>query len=696
MRKVILLLLSILFVLVVGILWAQEDMEEEPAYISFISGNVDVDVTPVNDIDDFEPAELDMELPIGTTIRTGQDAIVEITMPDESIVRLSSGTVFQIEDSSINRDTGRIRERFNLIAGKIKATVQKFTTSGSEFTVASGTALAGVRGTILGGSAMPGQGADFLCFVGKIVIESVTGAFEPIVLYEGQMSFVPIEGVPEPVIDIPDEVYEEWEQEFKKFEEAAPEVKEEAEEEEVEKVEEVEEVKEEIEKPKVVEKKESALQKILKLNAYVGTVTIDNNVYAHWVFTPEFTIGKLGIGLYLPAIFAPNVGILGFNDWYNHDEWDYTSLHDAIHDTLLKFYYIRWGIKGDPFYLKVGSIDDFSLGHGFIVDNYSNMIHFPKERSLGMQLNVDTDIFGFESMVADFSRLQLFGGRLYLRPMGRALPLAVGISAVRDRPEPYASSWPAGTTGINQLPNIFVFGVDAELPIINLDTFALKLYADGAKVAYSYPEVPAGVSVTALTLNFIDGLGTAVGLMGHIAKVFNYRAEYRFIMGYYEPGFINSMWENRRLYYQQELRGLIIETAYRDDISTGLLIRGGLVLFEKLEFGLGYEDYNTTRYSIEAGGNVADTVRKADVYLGIKEGLIPKVYGSLSYDRNDNLESVFQQPFDDSTMLEALVVYEIAPGFAFSVNAKRTFQYNDVTRGYDPVDSFGIRTIFSF
>ena len=703
MRKVILFLLPFFVLLSWAGLWAQESSPqgglpqgsplqgsvEEPAYITYLSGNVDVDRTPENEVSDFEPAELDMELLAGSTIRTGRKAICEITMPEGSMVRLGSGTVFQIEYSSIDRDTGRMRERFNFLAGKFKAKVNKFTTADSEFSVISGTALAGVRGTVLGGSVKAGKGgADFLCFDGKLVIESTTGAYEPVVLNTGQMSFVPWVGTPSPVQAIPQQTLQAWEQEFKTEGEEAP-VPEEAEEEPKP---EDEWLTESWEPQKQMEKPKSALEGILALNAWIGTINIDNNVYAHWVFTPELTIGKFGMGLYLPAIFAPEVGLFGFNEWYNHDEWDFLDLQDSIHDALLKFYYISYGIKGDPFFFKIGGIDDFTLGHGFIVNGYSNMVYFPKERTMGLQLDVDTDGFGFQTMIADFSRFQLFGGRIYARPLGRVMPLAFGLTTIRDRPVPSSSS------NEQQESNVFVFGVDVELPIFNTEKFGMKIYADGAKVGYLYPELPATLSgkASAATLGFLPGMGTGIGLMGHVSGVFSYRAEYRFITGYYEPGFIGSMWENRRLYYGQELEGLIADTSYREDTQAGFLLRGDLLFFEKIEFGIGLESYRTTRYSITESKNVVDTVSKGDVSLGIKKGLIPRFYGSVSYKREDGLESVFQQPIDINTKLEASVVYDLADGVTIAVDAKRTFQYNDATGEHEPIDSLGVRTIITF
>jgi len=91
MKRGAIYILTLLFILSIGLLYAQEDMAEEPAYISFLSGNVDVDLTPDNEVEDFEVAELDMELGAGALIRTGRNALCEITMPDGSTVKIKQG-----------------------------------------------------------------------------------------------------------------------------------------------------------------------------------------------------------------------------------------------------------------------------------------------------------------------------------------------------------------------------------------------------------------------------------------------------------------------------------------------------------------------------------------------------------------------------------------------------------------------------
>ncbi len=700
MKKIVIYIFSILFILSFGFLHAQEYMEEEPAYVSYLVGSVDVDLTPDNNIEDFEMAELDMEIPAGTLIRTGMDGLCEITMPDQSTIKVSGGSVFQVDELLISNETGKKSQKFSLLFGKIRARVEKFTTSDSKFEIAAGTALAGIRGTVIGDS-FDGVNTKVLCFEGEVTMSSLTGAFEPVVINAGQMSSVAEGGIPEPVIDIPPEEMQAWEEDLEKFAEEA-----------VEKVEDVKEaVKDEEVAKKAAKKGESFFTKFLKLNAYVGSITIDGQVYNRWIFTPELNIGKLGVGLYIPAIFSPDVGIFGFRDWENNDEWDYTDVGDGFHDTLIKFYYISWGEWGDPLYFKIGGIDSFYLGHGFIVDNYSNMIYFPEEIIVGMQFNVNQNLGGFETMLADFSRRQLFGGRIYMRPMGQNVPLAIGVSTVYERPKP--ASRPVGpgplnqpTDNDNQLPRILIFGADIEMPILRLDKFTMMLYADGATLGYIYPEVPAPLvgKVEPGALELVKGLGTGFGLMGQIANIFNYRVEYRFIRNYYEPGMIDSLWENRRLEYQQELMNLIIAqdlSNFEDTNSAGFLIEGSAILFEKVEFGLGYENYNKMVVTQDEvtdviTGTTTERVHAGDMYVSVYQGVIPRVHGTLSYNRNDNLDTLFSEPLQEDTVLKAVVVIELTRIIGMQVSYDRTFQYNDDTKEYDSIDSFGITTVFTF
>ena len=154
-----------------------------------------------------------MRLPVGTIIRTGKNGLCEITIPDGSTIKVSPRTVFQIEEFSFDPETGKKKGRFNLIFGRVRAKVSKLVTTDSEFQVKSGTALAGVRGTTFG-VFFDGKTAQVVVFEGSINLNSATGAFETLTISEGQVGTVLSDGLAGPIIEIPEELVEEWEQEL--------------------------------------------------------------------------------------------------------------------------------------------------------------------------------------------------------------------------------------------------------------------------------------------------------------------------------------------------------------------------------------------------------------------------------------------------------------------------------------------------
>ena len=140
---------------------------------------------------------------------------------------------------------------------------------------------------------------------------------------------------------------------------------------------------------------------------------------------------------------------------------------------------------------------------------------------------------------------------------------------------------------------------------------------------------------------------------------------------------------------------------FEDTNSTGVLIEGSAILFEKVEFGLGYENYNKMVVTQDATtdeitGTTTDRVHAGDMWVSVYQGVIPRVHGTLSYNRNDNLDTLFSEPLQEDTVLKAVVVIELTRIIGMQVSYDRTFQYNDNTEDYDSIDSFGITTVFTF
>jgi len=652
--------------------FAQETMTQIPAVVTYLVGNVDVDKTPDNNMDDFQIAELEMKLPRGSIVRTGRDGFCELQLHDGSTIKVSHTSVFKIEDISYNEDSGRKRSKFNLLFGKMKAKVSKLTTPDSEFDVRSGTTLAGVRGTTFG-LFFDGVESQVLVFDGSVSLESITRSFEPKVVRKGRITTVHSDGLPGSAVKIPKELYLEWEEEFSAFPE----------------------------EPQDVTPDEG--DRNFSIGATFGSLTIDNTYYNRWAFLTDYNKGKFSFGLYLPAIFLTDNGLFNINEWYNYDEWDFTDLNDAMHDLLLKIHYLQYGSMGDPLYFRLGGIEKVQLYQGFIVNDYTNMLFFPQQMSSGVMLNAGGYVAGVETFVAHVDRgLQTSAIRGHVRPFGRRFPLHIGGSLFYDWPKPDSASWPVGPMGElteneDQLPRIFIVGLDTGFPISQADSFNMELYVDAAKIGYQYNQLQpalAGTGVDAGKIEFLKGFGTAVGLAGTVVSRVDYRAEYRYIRDYYEPGIINFNWDNRRLTYQQELLDIILaqsDTNYVSEQNHGLFLSAGLRFFDmKLATGLGYGNYN--RYT----GNSTEKVEEGQFYLRLEEGLVPNTWGQISYNRSNNFSTIFREPFDESTLLNVDVFYRVAPLLTISLGIKRTYQFDDAAQQWRPIDSFGINTMVRF
>jgi hypothetical protein len=225
----------------------------------------------------------------------------------------------------------------------------------------------------------------------------------------------------------------------------------------------------------------------------------------------------------------------------------------------------------------------------------------------------------------------------------------------------------------------------------------MELYLDAAKIGYQYNQLqPAltGTGVKAGQIEFLKGFGAAAGLSGTVVSRVDYRAEYRYIRDYYEPGIINFNWDNRRLTYQQELLDIILaqsSTSYASEQNHGLYLSAGLGFFDmKLTTGLGYGNYN--RYN----GISTEKVEEGQLFVRLEEGLVANTWGQISYQRSNNFSTMFRDPFDESTLVNFDVFYRAAPSLTISLGIKRSYRYEDATLRWIPVDSFGITTLVRF
>jgi hypothetical protein len=264
-----------------------------------------------------------------------------------------------------------------------------------------------------------------------------------------------------------------------------------------------------------------------------GATFIDGETYYLVNIAPEIAFGQLGIGLDLN---------LRFNTQGNLRPGDYVKFEDYLR--IIR--YVRWAQKGDPLYVRVGQLDYSNLGHGSIIYNYRNSASYDMRRT-GIELDMNFEKFGFESMYSDVTGRGLLGLRGYAKPLKftslAKVPVInnfeVGATYARDLNQ-YAnyaytntySNIDSSRTGLS------IYGFDFGLPIISYSFLKSTLYYDFAQIAnYGY-----GSSI-GINMN-ISGMG-----------ILNIRGkyEYRINGANYIPAYFNALYEHDRFDFVSRL-----------------------------------------------------------------------------------------------------------------------------------------------
>lgn len=275
---------------------------------------------------------------------------------------------------------------------------------------------------------------------------------------------------------------------------------------------------------------EGAVQKQQQtLEGGLGVTVIDGNVFYLFTMTPEFAIGKFGLGIDLN---------LRFNTKGQIRPGDYVHFGDFLR--IIR--YARWAEKGDPFYVRVGALDYSRLGHGFIVYNYRNSASYDL-RKTGVELDADFDKVGFESVYSDVTASSLLGLRGYVRPLrllpGARIPIINGFELGATYATDLAgnSNITPGSAG-NYLVSaekdnghMAVYGFDAGLPWLSFPSIKSTVYGDYAKIK-GY------------------GNGAAVGIDFHFSGMglltIGAKYERRWLGDQFLPSYFDALYEHDR------------------------------------------------------------------------------------------------------------------------------------------------------
>ncbi|MCK4957680.1 MAG: FecR domain-containing protein, partial [Candidatus Cloacimonetes bacterium] len=144
----------------------------------------------------------------------------------------------------------------------------------------------------------------------------------------------------------------------------------------------------------------------LSMGGGIGTVSDGENFYTQVRLMPELRFGKFGLGLDI-ELMIDQEGKVRKEDW---DEWE---------DYVNKLYYLRYGNRGDKLYGQIGAIPSYTLGQGLIMKNYSNMLHYPNEKQIGLQLGGQIPIAEMQAEIftSNITKNEILAGRLSLAPL---------------------------------------------------------------------------------------------------------------------------------------------------------------------------------------------------------------------------------------------------------------------------------------
>jgi hypothetical protein len=435
------------------------------------------------------------------------------------------------------------------------------------------------------------------------------------------------------------------------------------------------------------------LKKVLGFE--IGSVTINGITYSKATIQPDFDLGDVKFGLYLPVIYTDD--LFDPNDWYKpagNNEWSFGSDYfaneeylegslDLLQDFALKFKYFQYGDEFNPFYVKVGNLNNMMLGHGSLVYNFANDADFPAVRQLGLNTKLWLDWFGMELLTDDLSDPGVVGGRFMFGNDSTHF----GVTTVADF-QPMAGSETielgGSVFGDAGNPILLAFGVDLQLFKAELGVLDMITYIDaGSSIPYLRdPHTfliynwDAGLQTDYI---FNDGMltnyGINAGAYGKMLGFIDYRMEFQYYKGAYQPQLFGANYDRLKaqtIVQQLSYTGILDDAGRMEEnekTKIGVFGSAGFNILDMLEMKAAYK----WPWGIEPDGTLF--VGDEDYFelsLEIFEEVIPFIdlSGSVSYERtrfitpfvNGTADDYGWSLFDTNTVVSGEIVYGIQEG----------------------------------
>ena len=731
------LLIGSLIFLVLGAAFAQD--QEPVGVLEYYDDDFEI---VVRDADGFEyNFYLGMELVPGDTIETFNSTAEVRVVPNGSIVKIGTNTEFTIDE--LQGRNGSNTNGFSVAAGRIRNVAASV--AGSNYEIRTPSTVAGVRGTDFGVEVS--AELDGVAVLEGSVQVTKRDSGESVTL--GPNQYVNALADSFQAIELPADRIQSIFQDFN-FEELNPQEvpgqqaaqQEEApaqeEDDQVQDVAPAQDVPSQPDADDVADgdggAQDSALQQAVAraaeiLGMEIGSLTIEGDTYAKLVFQPEINLGRFRASLYLPFIYQRD--LFDPDDWYKpkgNNEWNFgfgpeydwenetwTAASDFLTDLALKFRFVEFGEQRDPFFIKVGNLNNMVLGHGVLVNNYANDIDFPAVRRIGVNGGIELGRFGLEYLVNDLAEPEIFGARPYMKPFGKDRRLAIGLSGVMDiDPAGDLPGEPEADPDTGEVPtDLFVdartadpimahVAGDLDFPLIERDAFSIIAFSDfGTAFPYLRTAVDLdGDGTNDLNAGWQDGaafdqetgeIETYASMTGFLGNIFafDYRLDFRAWKGFMNPGFYDSNYDRQRgelgselITYLADPDGTDPQGNSYDNETMGVYGEAGFsILNERLSFTAGY----LWPFIRTAGGLAPSDDDFLTLELTLDKDLTPLgIQGAFAYERKAFVPTIanrsgFEEAslFDSNTVLSGELVYPVAPTLNIAVVAKTVMIRNN-------------------
>jgi hypothetical protein len=402
----------------------------------------------------------------------------------------------------------------------------------------------------------------------------------------------------------------------------------------------------------------------------IGASIFKGKPYLLLGFAPQFEFGNWAVGID-GAIRISNEGKLRKEDF------------DELYDAVRFINYVRFGKPVDDFYGRIGGLSRASLGHGTIVDNYSNNSSYD-DRKIGAAAKLDLGFVGAEALSSDIFSRTLLAGRGFTRPfhltplgllwffsnieLGATASFDFDDNASRIIPnhEPYVSVIKVKDSPddpefrdslvINRdsadigLP-LEIFGLDATVMVYQSDNVEGRVYGDFVKI-----------------VNFNQGyiLGARSSFFLDSTTYLDLRFERHLFKNYFLPNYYNSFYERERYNDDVTTKDYITKATRLADTATGqgngFKFGGFLRLEKEIEVSLEYAHL--------------DNVDHRDLMNIIMTfpDLYGDFFGAITYQRR-NIESPSDYfGFDENTIAQARLSYQPFKFVVLSLITQWTFE----------------------